>query len=153
MGLPTFCPRPPVRWGERWPKRDATKKGLRGCRKVSPCFAQPGWNWDDHFIFAGWAETLLEADRLDEGLSALMEAQTAADQRGERQCEAEVDRLKGELLLKRNSSDAAEAENCFRNSMEIAGMQSGKSLELRATTSLARLLDKQGRRDEARALL
>jgi predicted ATPase len=47
----------------------------------------------------------------------------------------------------------AAAEECFRKAIEIAKSQSAKSRELRATTSLARLLAKQGHRDEARPML
>jgi predicted ATPase len=46
-----------------------------------------------------------------------------------------------------------QAENSFRTAIEIARRQSAKSLELRTTTSLAQLLAKQDRRDEARAML
>ena len=49
--------------------------------------------------------------------------------------------------------DTAEAQNCFERAIEIARTQSAKSFELRATMRLARLLSKQGRRDEARAML
>jgi predicted ATPase len=55
------------------------------------------------------------------------------------------------LLLE--SGGSSKAETCFRRAIEIARRQSAKSLELRATTSLARLLDKQGRRAEARCML
>ena len=61
--------------------------------------------------------------------------------------------VKGELLLTQNPSDVAEAELCFRTAIEIAGRQSARSEELRATTSLARLLNDQGKRDEARTML
>jgi len=57
------------------------------------------------------------------------------------------------LLLKQDDSNAAEARNCFERAVEIARKQSAKSLELRATRSLAQLLAKQGRRDEARMML
>jgi predicted ATPase len=50
-------------------------------------------------------------------------------------------------------SNIAEARSCFARAIEIARKQSAKSLELRATMSLARLLAKQDRRDEARAML
>ena len=50
-------------------------------------------------------------------------------------------------------SNAPDAQRCFEWAIEIARKQSAKSFELRATMSLARLLDKQGRRDEARARL
>ncbi len=46
-----------------------------------------------------------------------------------------------------------EAEKCFRQEMEIAGRQQARLLELRAAMSLARLLEKQGHRDEARTIL
>jgi predicted ATPase len=62
-------------------------------------------------------------------------------------------RLKGELLLRQDHSKAAEAQSCFQRAVEIARNQNAKSWELRASTSLARLLAKQGRRDEARTML
>ena len=95
----------------------------------------------------------MEADRLGEGLNALTEARQAADQREERQCEAEIHRLKGELLLRQSNIHASEARSCFERAIEIAREQSAKSYEFRATTSLARLLNKQGRRAEARTML
>jgi predicted ATPase len=57
------------------------------------------------------------------------------------------------LLLAQKGSNAAEAHKCFERALEIARKQHAKSWELRATTSLARLLASQGRRDEARAML
>jgi predicted ATPase len=99
------------------------------------------------------AEGCMEAGRLDNGLDALTEALAAADEHEDRHYEAETHRLKGELLLKQNGSNVEEAEICFRRAIEIARRQSAKSLELRATMSLARLLRDTGRRDEARVLL
>jgi predicted ATPase len=98
------------------------------------------------------AEALICAGRLDDGLSALAEAEAAAEL-GEREREAEIYRIKGELLLKRNASNAEEARSCFQRAIETARKQNAKSWELRATTSLARLLASQGRREEARAML
>jgi predicted ATPase len=56
-------------------------------------------------------------------------------------------------LLAQNPSDGANAELCFRTAIEIGRRQSARTAELRATTSLARLLAKQGRRDEAHTML
>src|SRR5580693_2662142 len=67
--------------------------------------------------------------------------------------EAEMYRLKGELLLQQKDSSAAEAQRCFERAIAIARTQSATSFELRATTSLARLLGSQGRRDEALTML
>jgi predicted ATPase len=66
--------------------------------------------------------------------------------------EAETHRLRGEMALKRDHSNTAEAQRCFERAIEIARKQSAKSWELRATMSLARLVASQGRRDEARTM-
>jgi adenylate cyclase len=81
------------------------------------------------------------------------DALIAVDQQNERNFEPEIYRLKGELLLKVNDSAIEEARTCFERAIAISRTQSGKSLELRATVSLARLLAKQGHPDEARAML
>ena len=99
------------------------------------------------------ADACKELERLDDGLSALAESLTAADKHEIRQYEAETHRVKGELLLKQNNSNSTEAQSCFERAIELARKQSAKSLELRATMSLARLLASQGRRDEARTKL
>ena len=62
-------------------------------------------------------------------------------------------RLNGELSLLRGAGTESDSEQHFRRAIDVAREQEAKSLELRATTSLARLLAKQGRRDEARAML
>ena len=72
---------------------------------------------------------------------------------GQRWYEAEVHRLKGELLLAQDASNAEQAEQSFRTAIEISRKQHAKSWELRATSSLARLLDGEGKRNEARAML
>jgi predicted ATPase len=83
---------------------------------------------------------------VEEGLASVAKT-------GEQIASPSLHHVKGELLLALNPSDVAEAESCFRTAIEIARRQGARSPELRATTSLARLLAKQGRRDEARAML
>ena len=56
-------------------------------------------------------------------------------------------------MLMGDVSTAAKAELCFRQVIDVARRQEAKLFELRATNSLARLLSKQGRRDEARAMV
>jgi predicted ATPase len=108
--------------------------------------------WRPHFLCL-LAEACMETGRLDDGLNALTEAMAAADGNEIRFYEAEMHRLKGELLLKQDDSNGAEAQSCFERAIEIARKQSAKSLELRATMNLARLLAKQGKGDEARTML
>ena len=89
-----------------------------------------------------------------EGLDAIAEALAQVASTNERFYEAEIYRVKGELLLKQGGPDsAAGAETCFRQALDIARAQSAKSWELRAATSLARLWSEQGRRTEGHDLL
>ncbi len=122
------------------------REGLAGTRAKGLETDRPYW-------LGLLAEACGETDRLDDGLNALTEALAAADEREDRHYEAEIHRLKGELLLKQNNSNASEAQSCFERAIEIARKQSAKSWELRATTSLARLLSQQGYREQARTML
>jgi len=70
---------------------------------------------------------------------------------GEHHWEAELHRLKGELLLALD--DRAGAEASFQEAIQVARRQHARSWELRSTISLARLWQEQGRRDEARGML
>jgi predicted ATPase len=87
------------------------------------------------------------------GLTILTEALVHIEHTGERYYEAEIHRLKGELLLQQNSYNQADAETCFTQAISIAQNQSAKSWELRAAASLAKLWQQQGKRQEAYDLL
>jgi predicted ATPase len=65
------------------------------------------------------AEACTETGRLDDGLSALTEALAAADERENRHYEAEMHRVKGELLLRHDDFNVAEAQRCFERAIEI----------------------------------
>jgi predicted ATPase len=91
--------------------------------------------------------------RKEEALETLNGTLEHIEHTGEKVYQAEMLRLKGEVLLMDDGRATAEAERCFRAALEVARAQEAKSWELRATTSLARLLAKQGKRDEARAML
>src|SRR5262249_21497647 len=87
------------------------------------------------------------------GLTVLTEALALVDTTGERWYEPELYRLKGGLLLQQHVDNQAEAESCFHHALEIARHQQAKSFELRTATSLARLWQQQGKRQEASDLL
>jgi predicted ATPase len=117
------------------------------------------------------AEALGEAGQLAEGLNVLAEALTLADRTGERFHEAELHRLKGELLLMQATGEkdrlspealrtrSAErpaisaAETCFLRAIDTARQQDAKSWELRAVMSLHRLRRKQSKQKESQQLL
>ena len=88
-----------------------------------------------------------------DGLQALAEAHTLVEQHDERSWGAEVYRLRGVLLLRQPGTPQAEAEACFQHALDIARRQEAKSLELRATMSLSRLWQQQGKQREAYNLL
>ena len=106
-----------------------------------------------HFFRRLLAEVYLVAKRVDDGLRVVSEGLRDLEGSKLRIDHTELHRLKGELLLLQDVSGANEAESCFREAIEIARRQQAKSWELRATMSLARLLGKQNRREEARAML
>jgi predicted ATPase len=101
------------------------------------------------------AEEHKQVGQIAEGLTAVAEALVAVDKSGERVCEAELYRLKGELSLKSRQvrSPESEAEESFLKALEIGRRQQAKSWELRAATSLARLWQQQVKRAAARQLL
>jgi adenylate cyclase len=103
------------------------------------------------------AEAYRKAGKIEEGLSAATGALAKVHETGTRYYEAELHRIKGDLLLKSGvqtpESRVQEAEECFRQAIEIARQQSAKSLELRAATSLSRLWQRQGKQKDARQLL
>jgi predicted ATPase len=84
------------------------------------------------------AEAYGKNDQPEEGIKFLVEAMVQIRQTGERFYEAEIWRLKGELLLQRTPAEAAEAEACFQQALEVACHQQTKLLELRTATSLAK---------------
>ena len=104
------------------------------------------------------AEAYGKAGQVQQGLSTLAEALAFAEKTDERYYEAEILRLKGELLLMQGHEAEAEAsfhqaESCFQHAIEVARRQQAKSWELRAVMSLSRLWQQQGKREEARQLL
>jgi predicted ATPase len=90
-----------------------------------------------HFL-ALLAEVLLKLGETAEAMTVLDEALAMVESKGERYYEAELYRLKGELLLKQSP---ASAEECFKRSMAIAESQQARSWQLRTAMSLARLYE------------
>jgi predicted ATPase len=99
------------------------------------------------------AEGYGEVRQPEEGLAVLVEALDTVNKTEERNWEAELYRLKGELLLMKQGQKVGEAEECFRQALHIARRQQAKSLELRAAMSLCRLWQQQGKQKEAHQLL
>jgi predicted ATPase len=104
-------------------------------------------------LLALLAETYGQAGQPEAGLTVLDEALTLVEATEERWWEAEVYRLKGELLLRLPLPDIPQATAYFHQALDVARRQQAKALELRAALSLSRLWQQQGQRDQARQLL
>jgi predicted ATPase len=104
-----------------------------------------------------WLAWLAEAYRvtghIEDGLRTVSEALALIDTTGDRWSEAELHRLKGELLRAQSADSHIEAATCFHHALSIARNQQAKAWELRAATSLARLWQRQDKRQEAYDLL
>ena len=127
--------------------------GVARMRGALQEYRAAGSGLDSEYYLALIATALGQMKQFDEGLRTIDEAFGVIERGGARANEAEVHRLKGELLRAQDSSNVARAEESFRTAIEISRKQHAKSWELRATTSLARLLRDTNRRDEARAML
>ena len=108
--------------------------------------------WQPCFL-ALIAEACNKVNRIDEGLTVLDQALGIVRERAERFYEAELHRLRGELLLRCNPADISASETCFQTAIAIARDQQAMSLKLRAATSLARLWAERGERRQAQDLL
>ena len=122
------------------------RQGLDAYRATGAEFQRP------HFL-SMLAEVHRSLGQPEAGLTALSEALTLVETTGERYYEAELHRLKGELLLQQAAPEVSHAEACFQQALDIARCQQAKSLELRAAMSLGRLWQQQGKRQEAQVLL
>jgi class 3 adenylate cyclase/predicted ATPase len=116
------------------------------------------WSEMNHRLFAPLTRTLLaereaEVDRVEVGLATLDAQLAEIEQTRERWFDAEVHRVRGELLLKLHWPDVSAAETALIRAIEIARIQQTRTLELRAALSLAKLYQTTGRHRLASELL
>jgi DNA-binding SARP family transcriptional activator len=103
-------------------------------------------------FFSLLAQACLKAGRWEEGWDALEQAQAQSLHNDERWWDAEIHRLRGELMWAQGA-DPGDVEAEFQRALEIARTQQARSLELRAATGLARLWQAHSRRAEAKHFL
>jgi predicted ATPase len=122
------------------------KEGLSGYRQLGMRQLMP-------FYLLLHAYALRHAGSLQEGMEVLAEALSEIDATGERWCEAEVHRFRGELLLTTDKIRFREAQASLIEAIDLARKQGAKLWELRAATTLAKHHHYEGRHTEARELL
>jgi predicted ATPase len=133
-------------------------EGIAQVRRGIAIWQETGTEIGRTYFLALLAEAYGKAGQADKGLAALADAPASVEKTGDRRWEAELYRLRGELMLaqsrvQRVESRVKEAEECFHKAIEIAHKQQAKSLELRAATSLARFWQQQGKTKEAHEML
>ncbi len=134
-------------------KQGEAAAGITQMRQALAAWQATGTTAAQPQMLALLAETYGHVGQPEEGLTCLKEAWRLVEEIGERLYEAELHRLEGELLLQLSSDNAAEAVSCFHHALDVARSQQAKSWELRAATSLARLWQSQGKRQEAYDLI
>ena len=123
---------------------DQMQQGIAAVQSMGVQFGNP---WYVSWVAEGYGVL----GQIEKGLGLMEEALSFVEKTGERLWEAEIHRVKGDLL--QSCGRVSEAEASFRQAIEVARRQQAKSWELRATMSLSRLLQKEGRSEEARPLL
>jgi len=135
-----------IRQGQEVAGASKIRQGVEAYRDTGAVFQLP-------HLMVPLAEAARALGRPEDGFDVLTEAMAIVDNTGERYLEAEFRRLQGELLLARSPSDHGPAEDAFQKAISVAHAQQSRSLELRATTSLARLWQAEGKTTAARELL
>ena len=126
-------------------------EGISLLRSGTAAYRATGTEMWTPYLLALLARACEIAGKIEEGLTLLDDALQVIERAGVRWSAAELNRHKGQLLLRQGHSDAA--EELYRNALSIAAEQEAKLWELRAAASLARLRRDQGHHPEARNLL
>jgi len=158
QGFPHWLAMGAIRQGWALAEQGQGEEGVARMRQGRESMQAMGAALNMPLNLAWLAEGYGKTGQAEEGLTLLAEALGLVQKTGERRWEAELYRLKGELTLQSQvqgpqSQVEEEVEGCFHRAFEIAQRQQAKSLGLRAVMSLARLWQRQGKKDEARQML
>jgi predicted ATPase len=140
---------------EGWAAADvgALADGLAGMRRGAESLREQNALVFDGLIKIALSETEARAGDLERAIAALDEALATVERTGYRAFEAELRRARGEMLLRRDPADFAEAEQALQTAVAIARQQGTRAFELRAALSLAKLYQSTNRPVEAHAVL
>ena len=160
QGFPFFLTMGTILRGWALAEQGQLEEGISQMRRGLVAYRATGAEWVRPHYLALLAEAYGKRGQAEEGLTVLADALAVLDNRGERRWEAELYRLKGELLLMQGEDESdtsaglsTRVEGCFRQAIDVARSQSAKSLELQAMMSLSCLWQQQGKPEEARKLL
>ena len=140
---------------EGWATADAgaAAEGLESMRRGVESLREQNVLLFDGLLKITVSQGEARAGDLDRAVATLDEALTTTERAGFRTLEAELHRIRGEILLKSDPSNPAPAEEALQSAIAIARRQKARSFELRAALSLAKLYQSTGRPAEAHAVL
>ena len=153
QGFPNWLALSTILRGWAVATQGSADEGIGQVEKVLEALATMGAGVMRPYSLALLAGAYGKVGKADEGLFLVTEALTVSEKTGERWCDAELYRIKGELLLQKRESEASKAEGCYLQAIHTAQQQGAKSLELRASTGLARLWQRQGKNAKAHQIL
>jgi class 3 adenylate cyclase/predicted ATPase len=128
------------------------ESGIAQIREGLAAWQSTGTGMRRPYFLGLLADALLHADRIEEGLNIIVEAEALIERSGETRWQAETVRLKG-ALMERAGAAIEDIEVIYQRALEIARGQEARCLQLRAATSLGRLWHSRGKASEARELL
>jgi class 3 adenylate cyclase/predicted ATPase len=153
QGFPVYLAHGTILGGWARVQQGQVEEGLARMQQALADYGATGTEATRSWFIPMLAEAYGKAGQAEEGLTVLDEALATAHKTGVRYYEAELYRLKGELLLALSAENHTEVETCLRQALDVACGQESKSLELRAAMSLSRLWQQQGKCAEACKLL
>jgi class 3 adenylate cyclase/predicted ATPase len=169
QGFPYFLAAGTIFQGWALVNESGTEEGITQMQQGLAAWQAMGTEMIRPWYLALLADAYGKVGRLEEGLRSITEALAFADKNGERMAEAVLYRLKGELTLRQFKVQGSklkvknlqsvihnpqlETEEYFLKAIDIARQQGAKLWELRATMSLARLWQRQGKQHEAHTML
>ena len=127
--------------------------GLLNMRRAAALLHQDGVGAFQPLVKTALAEAEARNGETEAALATLEQALEDFDRTGQRWFDAEIHRMRGEILLKKDSCEPAPAEEAFLTAIAIAQHQKARSFELRAALSLAKLYRATGRDADAHAVL
>jgi predicted ATPase len=127
--------------------------GLENMRRGAVLLQDQNILMFDGLVKIALAEAEARAGDVDRALAILDEALATCERTGHRAFEAELRRVNGEMLLKRDPANPAPAEEALQTAIAVAQQQGTRSFGLRAALSLARLYQSTARPAEAHAVL
>jgi predicted ATPase len=134
-------------------RQGAVESGLSELKEALKAYSRQGNTWYLPFFTGLLAQIELELHGAEDALTCIDRALDLATETDERWSDSLLNRIRGEVLIRRDPANTAPAEQAFLTAVEIARHQKARSFELRAALSLAKLYQSTGRAADARAVL